>query len=96
MDRLEQQARQMSVSDGVIDWDDFDTTLGTRLPLDFKMLEIKRYTGKGCLRVHLRLHTIVMRAYRLDEAQMLILFRLSLSGVAQSWYASLDASRRWT
>ena len=27
---------------------------------------------------------------------MLMLFPMSLSGVAQSWYASLDASRRWT
>ena len=55
----------MRVSDGASYWDGFDSALGTRLPLDFKMLEIKRYTGRGCPRVHLRLYTIVMRAYRL-------------------------------
>ena len=60
------------------------------------MLEIERYTSKGCPRVHLRLCTIVMRAYRLDKAQMLMLFPISLSGVAQSWYASLDASHHRT
>ena len=67
-----------------------------RLLLDFKMLEIKRYTGRGCPLVHLRLYSIVIRAHRLDEAQMLMLFPMSLSGVAKNWYASLDASRRRT
>ena len=95
MDRLEQLVRQMRVSEGAT-WDDFDSAPATGLPLDFKMPEIERYTGRGCPRVHLRLYTIVMRAHRLDEAQMLMLFPMSLSGVAQSWYASLDASRRRT
>ena len=38
MDRLEQRIRQMKVSDGVTNWDDFDNAPGTRLPLEFKML----------------------------------------------------------
>ena len=93
MDRLEQRFRHMRVLDGVTSWDDFDSTPATGLPPDFRMPEIERYTGRGCPRVHLRLYSIVMRAHRLDEAQMLMLFPMSLSGVAQSWYASLDASR---
>ena len=32
----------------------------------------------------------------LDEAQLIMLFLLSLSSVAQSWFATLDASRRQT
>ncbi|RVW20493.1 hypothetical protein CK203_115056 [Vitis vinifera] len=32
-------------------------------------------------------------ALQLDEAQMIMLFHLSLSGVAQRWFASLDPSR---
>ena len=32
--------------------------------------------------VHLRLSIIITRAYRLDGAQMLILFPMSISGVA--------------
>ena len=96
MDRLEQRFRHMRVSDGVTSWDNFDSTSATGLPPNFRMPEIERYTGRGCPRVHLRLYSIVMRAHRLDEAQMLMLFPMSLSGVAQSWYASLDASRRRT
>ena len=38
MDRLEQRVRQMRV---------FDSAPGTKLPPDFKMLEIERYTSKG-------------------------------------------------
>nr|CAN67870.1 hypothetical protein VITISV_036710 [Vitis vinifera] len=37
-----------------------------------------------------------MRALGLDEAQLLTLFPLSLSGMAQRWYASLETSRRRT
>ena len=37
-----------------------------------------------------------MRGHRLDKAQMIMLFPLSLSGVAQHWFASLDLSRRRT
>ena len=86
----------MRASDGVDKWDDFDSTHGIELPPDFKMLEIERYSGRGCPHVHLRLYTTIMRASRLDESQMLILFPISLSGVAQSWYAFLDASCCWT
>ena len=72
----------MRVFDGVNYWDDFDSALGTRLPPNFKMLEIKRYTGRSCSLVQLRLYTIVIRAYRRDKAQMLLLFPVSLSSVA--------------
>ena len=37
-----------------------------------------------------------MRGMGLDEAQLIMLFPLSLSSVAQSWFATLDASRRQT
>ncbi|RVW79679.1 hypothetical protein CK203_042421 [Vitis vinifera] len=60
------------------------------------MPDIERYTGIGCPRLHLRLYSTVMRAHGLDEPQMITLFPLSLSGAAQRWFASLEASRRRT
>ena len=66
------------------------------LPAKFRMPEIKRYTGIGCPRIHLRLYSIVMRSHSLDEAQMIMLFPMSLSGATQHWFASLDVSRRRT
>ncbi|KAL6311828.1 hypothetical protein AAG906_025788 [Vitis piasezkii] len=62
----------------------------------FEMPDIERYTGIGCPRLHLRLYNTVMRAHGLDEPQMITLFPLSLSGAAQRWFASLEASRRRT
>ena len=61
------------------------------------MLEIERYTGIGCPCIHLRLYSIVMRAHNLDEAQMIMLFPMSLSEAAQRWFAYLDVSchRTW-
>ena len=50
----------------------------------------------GCPRIHLRLYSIVMRAHDLDEAQMITLFPMSLSGMTQRWFASLDVSHRRT
>ena len=37
-----------------------------------------------------------MRAHGLDESQMITLFPLSLSRVAQCWFASLESSRHRT
>ena len=66
------------------------------LPVEFRMPDIERYTGIGCPRIHLQLYNVVMRGHRLDEAQMIMLFPLSLSGAAQRWFASLDPLRRRT
>ena len=60
------------------------------------MPDIERYTGIGCPRIHLQLYSAVMHGHRLDEAQMIMLFPLALSGATQRWFASLDPSRRRT
>ena len=66
------------------------------LPVEFRMSDIERYTGIGCPCIHLQLYNAVMHMHRLDEAQMIMLFPLSLSGAAQRWFASLDPLRRRT
>ena len=66
------------------------------LPIEFRMPDIERYTGIGCPRIHLQLYNTVMPEHRLDEAQMIMAFPLSLSGAAQRWFASLDPSRHRT
>nr|CAN65175.1 hypothetical protein VITISV_029768 [Vitis vinifera] len=91
MDKLEQKLKHMRTSEGAITWEDFDGTPVASLPAKFRMLEIERYTGIGCPRIHLRLYSTVMRAHGLDDAQMVMLFPMSLSGVAQRWFASLEA-----
>ncbi|KAL6310716.1 hypothetical protein AAG906_035872 [Vitis piasezkii] len=90
MDRLEQRMRQMRVSDGAISWDDFDGALVASLPAQFKMPEIERYTGIGCPKIHLRLYSSVMRAHGLDEAHLIMLFPMSLSGAYDSYIPTSD------
>ena len=96
MDRLEQGLRQLKTSDRAITWEDFDGVLVASLPAKFRMPEIELYTRIGCPRIHLRLYSTIMRAHGLDEAQMIMFFPMSLGGVAQRWFASLDVLRRWT
>ena len=96
MDRLKQRIRQMRDPDEMISWDDTDDVPMATLPVSFRMPDIERYIGVGCPRIHLRLYSTVMRALGLDEAQLLTLFPLSLSGITQRWYASLESSRRRT
>ena len=96
IDRFEQRIRSLHVSDGVIGWDGYDDLPVAAFPVEFRMPDIERYTGIGCPRIHLQLYSAVMRGHRLDEAQMIILFPLSLSGAAQRWFPSLDPSRRRT
>ena len=62
------------------------------LPVEFHIPDIKRYTGIGCPRIHLQLYNAIIRGHRLDEAQMIIVFPLSLSGAVQRWFASFDPS----
>ena len=93
IDRLEQRIRSLHVSDGVIGWDGYDDLPVAAFPVEFRMPDIERYTWIGCPRIHLQLYSTVMHGNRLDEAQMIMLFPLSLSGASQRWFASLDPSR---
>ena len=96
LDRIEQRMRQLRVSDGSAIWDDLEGMSVANLPAKFRMPNIERYIGIGRSCIHLRLYSTVMRAHGLDEPQMITLFPLSLSGVAQRWFASLESSRRRT
>ena len=82
IDRIEQRIRSLHVSDGVIGWDGYDNLPVAALLVEFPIPDIERYTGIGCPRIHLQLYTIVMCGHRLDEAQMIMLFPLLLSGAA--------------
>nr|CAN75227.1 hypothetical protein VITISV_043867 [Vitis vinifera] len=93
MDKLEQKLRQMRTSEGAITWEDFDGAPVASLPAKFRMPKIERYTGIGCHRIHLRLYSTVTRAHGLDDAQMVMLFPMSLSGAAQRW-RELEALRQ--
>ena len=97
IDRIEQRIRSLHVSDGVIGWDGYDDLPVAALSVEFRMPDIERYTGIGFPRIHLQLYSVVMRGHRLDGAQMIMIFSLSLSGAAQRWFASLDPSsrRKW-
>ena len=68
----------------------------TPLPPKFRMPDIERYIGRECPRTHLRIYSQLMRGMGLDKAQLIMLFPLSLGSVAQSLFATLDASRRRT
>ena len=81
--RIKQRIRSLHVPDGVIGWDRYDDLPVVALPVEFCMPDIERYIGIGCPRIHLQLYSAVMREHRLDEAQMIMLFPLSLSGAAQ-------------
>ncbi|KAL6343224.1 hypothetical protein AAG906_021135 [Vitis piasezkii] len=52
IDRLKQRIRRMRDPDETISWDDTDDMLVATLPISFRMLEIKRYTGHNIEMVH--------------------------------------------
>ena len=53
--------------DKTIDWDDSDRPPTVNSLTDFQMLDIKRFTGIGYPRAHLRLYSLVMRALGRDD-----------------------------
>ena len=94
--RVERMLRQLRVAEGMDVWDGFDSAPMTPLPPKFRMLDMERYTGRGCPCIHLRIYSQLMRSMGLDEAQLIMLFPLSLSSVAHSWFSTLDVSCRRT
>ena len=94
--RVEQMLRQLRVTEGMDVWDGLDSAPVTLLLPKFRMPDMERYTCRGCPRTHLRIYSQLMRGMGLDETQLIMLFPLSLSSVAQSWFATLDASRKRT
>ena len=93
IDHIEQRIRQFRISNSSIVWDDFDSISVVSLSTKFKMPDIARYTDVGYPYIHLRLYITIMRAHGLDESQMITMFPLFLSGIAQRWFASLEFSR---
>ena len=83
INRIEQRIRSLHVYDGVIGWDGYDDLPVAALPVEFSMPDIERYMGIGCPCIHLQLYGAVIHEHRLDEAQMIMLFPLSLSSIAQ-------------
>ena len=63
------------------------------MPAKFRMPNIERYSGISCPKIHLRLYSTVMRAHEIDDAQLVALFPMSLSGATQRWFDSVEPSR---
>ncbi|KAJ9705631.1 hypothetical protein PVL29_003616 [Vitis rotundifolia] len=93
VEKPESRMRQIRLQDEGLTWDDRDGVPTTILPVKFCMPDIEPYTGIGCPKIHLRLYSTIMRAHGIDGAHLVALFPLSLSGVAQRWFASVEPSR---
>ena len=85
--------RQIRLQDGGLTWDDRDGILVASLPAKFRMLDIEFYNGIGYPKIHLRLYNTFMRAHGINDAQLMALFPMSLSGATQRWFASVKPFR---
>ena len=88
--------RQIRLQNEDLTWDDRDGISTTSLPAKFHMIDIEHYSGIGCLKIHLRLYTTIMRGHGLDDARLVAFFLVSLSGAAQRWFASVEPLRLYT
>ena len=82
VERLESMMRQIRLQDGGLTWDDRDGIPAASLPTKFRMPDFERYSGIGCPKIHLMLYSTVMIAHGIDDAQLVALFPMSLSGAA--------------
>lgn len=82
--------RPIILQDGGLTWDDTDGILMASLPAKFCMPNIEHYSGVGYPKIHLRLYNTVMRAHGLDDAQLVALFPISLSGATERWFSSVE------
>ena len=93
VERLESRMRQIKSHDEGLTYNDRDDIPAASLPTKFRMPDIESYSGIGCPKIRLRLYSTVMRAHRIDDAQLVALFPMLLSGVGQRWFASVEPSR---
>nr|CAN80866.1 hypothetical protein VITISV_011910 [Vitis vinifera] len=70
VERLESKMRQIRLQNEDLTWDDRDGISTTSLPAKFHMIDIEHYSGIGCLKIHLRLYTTIMRGHGLDDARV--------------------------
>ncbi|RDX63194.1 hypothetical protein CR513_58401, partial [Mucuna pruriens] len=63
------------------------------LPIDFKTLKFDKYKGSACLQTHLAMYCKKIAAYVQEDKILIHCFQDSLSGVALSWYVSLERGR---
>ena len=82
--------RQIRLQDGGLTWDGISAA---SLPAKFRMPDIERYSGISCPKIYLRLYNTVIRAHVIDDAQLVALFSMSLSGMTQRWFVSVEPSR---
>ena len=68
IDRIEQRIKSLHVYEGVLGWDGYDDLPVAAFPIEFRMLDIERYTRIGCPYIHLQLYNAIMRGHRLDES----------------------------
>ena len=59
----------------------------------FKVLDFDKYKGATCLKNHLKMYCQKMGEYAKDEELLIHSFQESLTGVAVTWYTSLEPSR---
>ena len=93
VERLESRMRLIRLQDGGLTWDDRDGIRAASLLAKFRMPNIERYSGIGCPKIHLRLYNTVVRAHGINDAQLMTLFPMSLSGATQRWFASVEPFR---
>ena len=79
--RVDHMLRQLRVAEGMDVWDGFDSAPVTPLPTKYRMPDMERYASRGCPHTHLRIYSQLMRGMGLDEAQLIMLFPLSLSSM---------------
>ena len=90
--------RSLYVIDEVMSWDGYDDLPIVALSVEFCMLGIDRYTGIGCLRIHLQLYSVVMRVRRGRRDTDDHVASSVLEWCRSVLFASLDPSQRrtWT
>lgn len=63
------------------------------LPLKFKVLDLHKYKGLSCLKIHITIYYRKMASYTDNDALLINYFQDSLSGASLDWYMGLECSK---
>ncbi|RDX75797.1 hypothetical protein CR513_44280, partial [Mucuna pruriens] len=91
---LEERLHAMEAGDKYgLEAADLCLVLNVRLSVDFKTPKFNKYKGSSCPRVHMAMYCRKMVAYIYDDKILVHFFQDNLTGVALSWYVSLERGR---
>ena len=90
---MEEMIRRALKMKELMDYDSLSLLPNARLPSKFKMPNLDKFNGTGCLKSHLKMYIRAMHPLGATEEVLTQMFQNTLTEAALRWFINLDDAR---